>query len=171
MERTSFKINKLKLIGAISASLIFVAIGSFLINKGGTNTKFSPVLTQVVGYASIVFFSLTGTISALQIIKTGDVFYTDEDGLFDDSSFVSVGHLSWDEIQDISLIKVGRQYFILVNVTNADAVLERYSKFKRILVSATMKRYGSPVLISLNNFRDKPTDVFEKLEAAMKQKG
>lgn len=169
MERTSFKINKVKSLSTVFIALLFVGLGFFLINKGGSNSKFSPLLTQIVGYASILFFSLVGTISVLQFIKMGDVFYVDADGIFDDSSYVSPGHLSWEEVKDISLVKVGRQYFIVVAVNDADAVINRYGKFKQVLVRANLRRYGSPVLISLNNFKDKPTEVFQKLEAAMQK--
>lgn len=74
-------------------------------------------------------------------------------GIFENSSFVGLGLIEWEDILEIEIKKVKDQRFFMIYLKNNDKYIERSKGFKKKVVSINYRMYGSPVAISSNGLK------------------
>lgn len=100
-----------------------------------------------LGVASIVVFG-GGAVAYLVILLGGKpALVVDEHGITDNASLLSAGFLPWHEIVSFRLHTVGWNSFLIVEVTDPQAVLGRVNAVRRMQMRGTLRANGSPVSI------------------------
>ncbi|MDQ1163164.1 hypothetical protein QE422_003532 [Chryseobacterium sp. SORGH_AS 447] len=112
-------------------------------------------------FKSAIFIKITSIIGALITIlaliiycsivftKKMDIIIS-EKGIEDNSSYVSIGMIFWDDITSIKHIDVMSTKFLIINVRDPDKYINKQSNFKKKLLRRNLKTYGSPISISSN---------------------
>ena len=163
-------LSKTKLILSFLGSLAFVAAGIwFLISPSRISNPFlnNPTLISVVGMVSVVFFGFIaiGIFRKLFDKKSGLVI--NSQGVIDNSSGVSAGLITWGDIQEIEILQVMNQKFLMFIVENPQNYLDRVKNpIKRNIMKMNYKTYGSPISISSKALK---TD-FEELNKLLIEK-
>jgi hypothetical protein len=176
-KQIEIKLSKRKLTLMFVSSIIFVGLGVwFKINPTKFRSSFvqSTTIIFVAGFLSILFF---GFVSFFIFKKLGDkqlgLTITD-DGIMDNSSGVSAGHIFWSDVSAIKVAEVFNQKFLMLVVDNPEQYISRQSNaVKRKAMQMNFKMYGSPISISANglqcNFQELKT-ILDKKFAEFKQK-
>ncbi|MEF9477790.1 hypothetical protein OWR28_08830 [Chryseobacterium sp. 1B4] len=73
-----------------------------------------------------------------------------EKGIIDNSSYVSVGMILWDDITSIKSISVVSTKFLIINVKDPNKYINNQNTTKQKLLRRTLKTYGTPISISSN---------------------
>ncbi len=138
--RNSIKIplSKTKIILLTIGSLAFVVVGYFL-------------LWDISGIAAIIFFGATGIYGIIKLLDKKIGLQIDNQGITDHSSATSIGLIEWQDISGIRSQRIKSQKFIMIDVIDAEKYISKASnKFKRSIMRANMKLYGTPISISSN---------------------
>lgn len=147
-------LSKGKLIMLLIGSIAFVAIGLWFaispppIHRGISK---SPILIFIIGVVAILFFGFTAfmILKKLQDNKAGLII--DENGITDNASGISAGHIPWKDIKEITTAQVMNQKFVMIIVNNPDEYIGRQTNaIKRKGATINYKSYGSPISISAN---------------------
>jgi hypothetical protein len=152
------ELSKTKLTLMIFCSAIFVALGIWMVFFASSTFHDSifnsPTLIRISGISSILFF---GTCFIILLKKIGDKkpgLIINNTGIFDNSSGVSAGYISWNDVEEIKLVKIFDQKFLMIMVNNPEEYIQRQTSLgKRKTMSLNLKMYGSPIGISANGLK------------------
>ena len=127
--------GKILLLG-LGASL-FVIAGIFLLT---TNESFlrSPFV-RFAGLASVAFFGLASIYLLKRLSSRRSAVEISAFGILDNSSAISVGFLSWDEIEEIFPTEFMGQPMLAIVPRDAGVVLARQPGWKRALLRANAR--------------------------------
>jgi uncharacterized membrane protein YuzA (DUF378 family) len=142
----------LMLIGAI----IFVALGIwFLTDAFGSNTLLGNRIIKVaVGLAGVLFFSWVGYFISKKLFDGRPALIISDQGIVDQSSGTCAGFVSWAEVLEIKEVRISGQVFINLVVRDPEIYIERQeSTFRRRLMRANLKRFGTAIGISANGLQ------------------
>ena len=137
-------------------SLMFVALGLWLVITPPTEHfhRYNPITILIAGYASIIFFGLCALMFIRKLPDNKPGLIINDQGLSDNSSGVAGGQILWSDILNISVLKIQRQKFIMLQVKNPEEYINRQaSAFKRKMMEMNFKMYGSPLNISSNGLK------------------
>jgi len=169
-ERIEIKLSKSKLTLLFLGSIIFVGLGVwYVISPPKVNISIfsNPTVVFIVGLACILFFGLMGFFIFKKLIDNSPGLIISDDGVFDNSSGVSVGFVPWTDILEIKETKVLNQTFINLVVKNPQDYIDRQkSAFKRKYIQVNYKSYGTVIGISANGLKIK----FKELKALLIEK-
>ena len=146
-------LSKTKMIFLILGCLLFVALGIFMLLNGEEmqTRKFSPVWIMGFGGLGVLFF---GGICISVIKKMFDKspgLCIDENGIWDNSSGVSVGHITWRDVLGIRKVSVSGTRFLLIDVHNPEKYINTAKGgIKKQAMKANNRKYGTPISISAN---------------------
>lgn len=149
-------LSKSKLLLSTLGAFAFVAIGFWFVlaPPSRTGSSLESTLLMVLGLVSILFF---GGITILVIRKLFDSrpgLIINEQGLNDNSGGLSLGQISWKDIEDIQVQQIQRQRLILILVKNPQDYIDRQSNgWKRKLMAINYRQYGTPISISTNGLK------------------
>jgi len=150
-------LNKSRIIIMLLGALAFVAIGFWFVIAPPTieNSYWgSPVKIAIAGYASILFFGLGALFLIRKLPDNRPGLIITDTGLVDNSSGLSVGQISWCDIESVSVIEIHRQKLIMLNVKNPQHYIDRQtSLFKRKSMALNHKMYGTPISITVNGLK------------------
>ncbi len=154
LEEKIIKLSKIKLFFAISASLLFVILGLWLILiDSETIESFRrynyPPVVHGAGVVLVLFFSFAGIMVLKKIFdqKPGLIFSSM--GIIDNSSGMSDNILiPWSDISGINVCHgAQKQKFLVVLLKNPDKYIEIGNALRRTLKRTNYKKNGSPVSI------------------------
>ncbi|MEO8933471.1 MAG: STM3941 family protein [Xanthomarina sp.] len=149
--------SKVKMLGLIGISLLFVVLGIHMVFNGLTiEIEFlkNYIRSIIMGFLSIVFFGFIGMIMTKKIIKNKYGIKINDDGIYDNSTAISSGLIEWNNIQKIKIFKFGNQKFIQIIVNNPNHFVERQTNFFiRKIVEINFKKFDSPIQISTNGLK------------------
>lgn len=156
-ESIEIGLSKRKIVLLLAGSLAFIAIGLWFVISPPRfeNTLFdNPLLIFATGVASTILFSIFGFIAAKKLLDNKPGLVIDKNGILDQSSGVSAGHIPWSDIQEIKITQVYNQKFIMIIVHNPnDYITRQPSVFKRKAMEINFKTYGSPISITANTLQ------------------
>ncbi len=156
-QQIEIKLSKIKLLLALLGSLTFIGLGLWLIiNPPSTEHyhRYSPTTMLLAGYASVIFFGLCAFFFIRKLPDNRPGLIIDNLGLSDNSSGVAGGLILWSDIINISVLKIQRQKFIMLQVKNPEEYINRQtSAFKRKIMEMNFKMYGSPLSITSNGLK------------------
>lgn len=160
MENKTIKRNKTRLFFAFLTSMIFVALGFYILDRP---FKPLPGLENVIGAVSIVFFGTLCVFTFLFLLDNKPAIIVNETGITDYSTAIGVGHIKWEDITHFSIRKVFNQRFIIVHVKNPELYINKVSGTKKWLRKRNNTMYGSPISIPENNVKHGFDDLYNLL--------
>jgi len=169
MNKIEIPISKTKISFLLIGALIFVILGvlfSLTPDKFTTTIFRNPQIIRIVGIVAVLFFGTAGVYGLRKLFDKSVGLTIDDYGITDNSNASSVGLIDWSDILDIKTEQVMSTRFLLIFVDNPDKYLERVNGFKRKLMKANMKMYGTPLSITSNTLRYD----FSELERLIKEK-
>ncbi|WP_079240581.1 STM3941 family protein [Chryseobacterium indologenes] len=151
MNTIEIKSSKTKLILLVLGSLIFTILGVFFVVSPHKFASFifrSVTIIRMVGIVAILFFGLCLIILIKSLLTKKFNLIINEKGIIDNSSYVSVGLIFWNDINSIKRIDVVSTKFLIINVKDPNKYLNKQSGIKRKILERTNKIYGTPISIS-----------------------
>lgn len=153
-EQIEVELSKIKIFLIAVGSLLFVALGIYLaFYHTNTSMRYSDSLVKFAGILSIAFFSLTHIASLFKIFDSKKGLIISDKGIFENSSFVSLGFIKWDDILEIETITSKNQKFCMIYLKSSQEYIKRHKGLKRRIASMNYKMYGTPVFISSNSLK------------------
>ncbi|MDA0774479.1 MAG: hypothetical protein O3A16_06700 [Bacteroidetes bacterium] len=165
MEEKIIEISKIKIVGLIGLSLIFVLLGIWI-------TYYAPIVEiemlnnnifrKSIGFLSIIFFGVMGILIAKKLFENKYGIKINDEGIYDNSTSINSGLIKWENIESIEKSKVVNQNFIRVIVNNPNEFIERQTNFLiRKNVETNIKKFGSPIQISANGLKIGFNELYE----------
>jgi hypothetical protein len=144
--------SRKKIFRLIIYSTIFICIGCWMLifQPQTSNPVFNQpfikysaaILGLAMGFAGIIFFSK-------KLRDNNPVMELTDAGVTDYSSAVAAGFIPWSDIKKIEKVSVSGQKFLRIDVFNPQEYIDRQQhSYKRKLMQANWKRYGSPIFFS-----------------------
>jgi len=128
IDRIEILPDKTKLIVLLLASIAFVAIGFWIVlhipPQHGRNTFYLSA-GKCIAVITVLFFGFTASIIARKLQEKTPGLIIDEAGIIDNSSTVAAGLILWQDIKDISVVEIGRQQLIMIEVYNPGKYIDR----------------------------------------------
>lgn len=151
MEPISIPLSKTKILILFAGAILFVAGGCWLLIRTSTaNAHFSSV-PIIAGMAAILFFGLCAVYAARKFFSKKPGLLLDDLGITDNSSGISAGFIPWSDIQEINMLIVRQQKFIMIFVKTPEEYIDKQHSFiKRKMMLMNYKMYGSPLAVSAN---------------------
>ncbi len=111
----------------------------------------NPTIIFIVGLACIVFFGIMGYFIFKMLGDKSPGLVISAEGVFDNSSAISVGLVPWTDILEIKETKVVNQTFISLIVKNPQDYIDKQTNpIKGILMQKNYDSYGTAIAISVN---------------------
>ena len=146
----SISVSKFKLVLLLLGAIGLVASAIWIFYLSGYEPVYISIWVRSVSLFCIVFFGLCGLYSIKKLFNTHPGLVLDSAGIIDNSSAVSVGRISWQDLEGINITWIQGQRFITLYVTNPQKYLQRGGFFKRQMNALNYRFYGSPIHISAN---------------------
>lgn len=108
------------------------------------------VFIRIAGIIATLFFGFILTIFSKKLFTNNFNLIVNDKGIFDNSSYVSVGMIFWNDITSIKSINVMSTKFLIINVKDPHQYVNAQSGTKKKLLQQTFKTYGTPISISSN---------------------
>ncbi|PKB16550.1 STM3941 family protein [Flavobacterium sp. 5] len=172
IHRIEIPSSKIKLILMLIGVSIFI-IGSYYLfqyPERFISYRFKSVeFIKAVGLFNLIFLSLAWIYLPIKLFDKKPGLILDENGIFDNSSAISVGLILWKDIDSIKLIYAVKNRkssrILLINVHNPEKYIDRSNRFKKMLLNLNNKLYGTPLTIGLSALKYN----FERLEKLINQ--
>ncbi|BEP27825.1 STM3941 family protein [Helicovermis profundi] len=155
MNTISIKENKDKLIGLVFSGIIGTCFSVFSLIMGVVGKN---ILLIIIGIIATLFLGICATYIIRRSIKTissepaVELIRISDEGIFDLSSMISTGLISWSEVKSIRIVRCFTQKFIGIEVNNVEKYLMRISSTKRMVAKLNMMMKFPPINISVNTF-------------------
>jgi hypothetical protein len=160
--RIEIKRSKKKSILIFLGAVAFVIGSFFMITTAESHDRYDPVFIKVVGVIGIVFFGLGALYIFYKLFDTKPALIIDNDGIFNNTSATSDGHMiPWREIKGIRIVKVRSTKFILVDIEKPEVFIKNFGGITNKLMSANNRMYGTPVSIACSFLERNTNDVFK----------
>ncbi len=169
MKNTKIEIplSKIKMLFLILGSLLFVVLCIFIImNAENMQTRKlnNPMIIRIIALVGLLFFGIILVSILKKMFSKEPGLIIDKDGIYDNSSGVSVGRIKWKDIIEIRKVKVSGTKFMLIDVHNPNEYINNINGFiKKQAMKANMKKYGTPISISAAGLKIN----FKKLEGIL----
>lgn len=165
MEEKIIEISKIKIIGLIGLSLIFVLLGIWIAYYAPIveiEILNNNILRKAIGFLSIIFFGIMGILISKKLFEDKYGMKINDDGIYDNSTSINSGLIKWENIERIEKSKVVNQNFIRVIVNNPNEFIERQTNLlTRKNVETNFKKFGSPIQISTNGLKIGFNELYE----------
>lgn len=166
-EQIEIALSKKKMVLTLFGAIVFIIIGIWLLTKSPkiSNPLFgNPTFILITGIVAVLFF---GSIAVTIYRKLSDKkpgLIINRQGIIDNSSGVSAGLIPWSDIQEIKIVKVANQKFIMIIVKNPQDYLDSVTNpLKRNAMKANFKFYGSPISISSGSLQTNLNNLYQLL--------
>jgi len=133
---------RLKLLFLFVLDVIMVAASACL-----AIFHFVPPVTELVGWAGILFFGLCGGWILSRFFSHRISLVLDRDGLVENSSALPTGRIAWEQITRIGITAVHNQRFLGIDVRDRALLPSSTSKFRRWIDDQNLGITGFPVNI------------------------
>lgn len=151
MTPITIPLSKKKILLLTLGSFGFVFLGIlFLImpEKFVSSIARSETFIWVVGIVSILFFGATGIYGCLKLRDHKIGLTLNEEGIIDHTNATSIGLIAWHTISDIKPLEIASTKLLLIYTTNQEEILNNVTGWKRKLMAANAKMYGTPLSIT-----------------------
>ncbi len=168
LQTIEIPLSKTKLLYSFAGAVIFVGIGVWLLlttPKIELPMTFYHIFHWVVGLANVLFFGAVGIILFQKLFQKTVGLIISAEGIVDQTSGISAGFVAWDEVLEITEIKVSGQKFMNLIVTNPESYIYRQKNaFSRMFVRLNLKTYGTVVALSANSLQTTHLEMKSALE-------
>ncbi|MEJ5106674.1 STM3941 family protein [Chryseobacterium sp. MYb328] len=154
METKVIKSSNKKVLLSIIGCLVFVILGILFIVVPHifiTRLINNTLLIQFIGLVAVFFFGFILIIMVKKRLFDKNMgIIVNEEGIIDNSSFVGVGLIKWDDIISIEKSNVASVNFLFIKVKNPEGYINISNGIKSKLLKANYRSYGTPISISSN---------------------
>jgi len=172
-EQIEIPLSRTKMTITFLVSLIFIGLGIwFVISPPIVNSHIfgNPTLILIVGITAVLFFGFVAITIFRKFSDNKAGLIINKQGIIDNSSGVSAGLIPWTDIEELKVLQVVSQKFLMIIVKNPQAYLDRVSNpIKRNAMKMNFKSYGSPISISPNALKTDFDTLKQQLEEKMKE--
>ena len=148
------QLSKSKLFLLFLGAVAFAGIGFWFISappKIDLPILGNPAVIFIVGLTSILFFGIMGYFIFKMLGDKSPGLVISAEGVFDNSSAISVGLVLWTDILEIRETKVVNQTFISLIVKNPQDYIDRQTNvIKGVLMQKNYDTYRTAIAISVN---------------------
>jgi len=170
MNKIEIPLSKTKLLFGIAGSILFVVLGLYLfITMADQQSRFNPAIVKGVGIAAILFFSATGIYGIKKMFDNAIGLTIDDNGIFDNTNASSVGLIKWTDIKEVKVEQVASTKILLIYIINTDIYLDKVIGFKRKLMEANNRMYGTPLSITSNTLKYKFEDLVKLINGRLNE--
>jgi len=166
MNRIEIPLSKSKIFLMVVGSIVFVVLGILITISPDTfiSAHFrNPNEIRLGGIAGIIFFGAAVFYGIGKLLDKTPGLIVDDNGITDNTNASSVGLINWVDITEIKTQQIKSTKFILIFTSNPEKYLEKVHGFKRKLMQANMKMYGTPLSIISNTLKLSYTDMEQLL--------
>ncbi len=170
MEEIIIKLSKKKLLAFSVLGLAFVTVGFVMMYAPETfhsSLNRSIISTRIFGGVVFFFFSTCLFFIVVQLFNKKPGLILNRDGLTDYSSFVSPGFVRWDNIKGFSIVKLGRQKILLIQLKRPEEVMAQQAGLKKVLMNLNRLYSQSSVQISSNSLQCNFEELVRLIEKGM----
>lgn len=133
--------DKKRLMWLVLGALAFVGIGIWMILSGNWGEK-------IIGGISILLFGAAFLFFIPRLLGRKASLFMNEEGIIDDSSYVSAGAIRWDEIEDIGITEYSGQRWISIKLYDPQGFVQKQPPLKRWLMNLNNALVDAPIHIS-----------------------
>lgn len=150
-------------------SVVFVLIGLWLLISPPEISN--PILGNktvifISGIAALLFFGTTAAISLKKIMQRIPGLIISKEGIYDNSSAITVGLIKWEDLVDIGVVEVQKQKLLMLYVQNPqEYIRSQKNAFKRTIMQINYKSYSTPISIGVHGLKCN----FDELHSLLKQ--
>jgi hypothetical protein len=157
--------KKTKLWISLLGAICFVSIGIFILSKPHSTDSWAPIF----GWASILFFGLTGTLSSKKLLDTRPALIINDKGIWDNTTFTQVGLITWNSITQITHQKIVNNHFIFIYTKDPEVYLNKVSGISLRILQKNQQGFGTPFTINGNGVRYDIVQLQELLQSEWKK--
>ena len=150
---TAIALSKTKIVLLLLGAVAFVMIGVRLWTISDSQIGYNPHYVKLAAVSCVVFFSICVVYGFFKLFDSKPGLTIGPDGIDDNSSGVSAGHVPWNEIIGIDVTTISSQRFLVFLVEEPQKYVGRGNFLQRKLNAANLKLYGSPIQISSNSLK------------------
>jgi len=136
----------------IFGSLAFVVLSVFIFlnaEKMVTRRISDPLLIKIIAVVGVIFFGIILMSVIKKIVSNQPGLIINNEGIWDNSSGVSVGMIKWEDVIGIRKVKASGVNFILIDVQNTESYVNNIKgTIKRQAMKANLKKYNTPISLS-----------------------
>jgi hypothetical protein len=173
VQKTIIQFNKIKVLGILLISAIFVAMGTWSIVDFYSGQSLTSGADVVLAYAVVVFFGY-GVFKGIKgLFGNYPAYIIDDTGIVYDGRNPQEGRVDWEDVATISEseISIGltTQKFIVIQVKNPDAFIgSKKSAITRKLLTYNLQKVGGPVAITSVGVKATRLELFSIITEAHK---
>jgi hypothetical protein len=166
-DRVAVPLSRMRLLLMLAGALAFVALGWWMIpNAGSARSSVRYWELVMISAATIGFFGWVGVALAVKLFDPRPGLVIDREGIFDNSSGVSAGHVPWSEIKRFHVTGVKRERFLTIVVADPEKYIRRASLLKRPWMRMNAKQFGGAIQIGANALRMDFEEMLDAVERA-----
>lgn len=154
--------SKPKIFFIAAGSLLFVALGFYLVNE--RETMHVPVRVILASYICIPFFGLCFVYALYRLLSPKPSVVITREGIFDNATAVGAGMLKWEEIAEIYPYDFMGQRALGIVPRDAEVVMSRQPFIKRTLAKVSRGLVGAPFSIPQNTLPMSVDELLKKIE-------
>jgi hypothetical protein len=160
--RIEIQLSKKKLIKLLLFSLIFLAVGLWIIstNPKSNNPVFDDIVIKTVASYGATIMGLLGIyFFSKKLMDKNPGIILDNEGIYDNTSAFNFGFIPWNDIsgvheRTVQISMASKQHFVTIGLINPEKYIDaEKNTLKRKLLQQNAKNYGSPVHISTNGLK------------------
>ena len=161
-ESLEISTDKSKVISIILISIAFIVVGFWFVFSFATmQNRFSPLLIQILGVASILFFGLTLFYTIPKYFDKSPGLIFTNNGIIDNTNGTSVGLIEWNDIAEIKIIEIWKTKAVLLLTDKPEKYIERASSSQAKIMRANLKLYGTPLCITPQTLKIDFEDLYD----------
>ncbi|MDR0467747.1 MAG: hypothetical protein LBG67_02725 [Campylobacteraceae bacterium] len=170
MEQIEIQLSKKKMFLTFLGAMVFVGLGLFMLINPSMSTKYNSTFVAIVGLFSVLFFGLAAIIIFRKLLDKKAGLIINQQGIIDNSSGVVAGLILWEDIEEVMVLNVSGQKFLMFIVKNPQEYIDKAtSLFQRKMMKLNYRMYGSPISISANALQMNFDNLHKLLVEKMKE--
>ncbi|OJJ21089.1 hypothetical protein BKI52_10990 [marine bacterium AO1-C] len=170
MKETKIELNKgnLLTLSVLAIVMALVAIFFIILTLQERDKTIYFIINLGLGSIGVLFFG-GGALFLLQKYQDKEPgLIINEKGIFDNSSFISLGFIAWADMDTITELTVKGQHFIRVKMKNPKKYTQKTkAPLKRMFLVLNSRFYGSPIQISANSLKARHQVVFQLIQSGL----
>lgn len=130
--------------------LFLVYADELAMSETARRRPIGALLVRYVPYIGIPFFGACAIYGIYRLIKVKPSVIVNDEGIYDNSSAVSIGLIRWDEIENLIIHRIGLQKFVGIIPRDYETVKRRLPAWKRALMVGNKSMSAAPFNIPQN---------------------
>lgn len=169
MTKIEIAFSKKKNVLLVLGSLMFVLAGLYFIYDPN-GFKYSPSTIRIIGIISIIFFTLCGYLITKKLFSKENALVISNEGILDNTNLNPPLLVKWNDIKSMSMIKIGNQKVVLLQISNPEYYINQASGIKKQIMNTNFKSYGSPICLSGNSLQISTDTLYQIIDNELKSR-